>query len=216
MSASPAASLVVENFSFEDDVAGPGGVITTTPTGWFAYNRTGAADIGSQNATPSQFSINNPLAAPALGDQFLYVNTFGNNPGGISGVFQPIADLLPNTTYTLTVAIGSRLDRINTAGTISLVDGFDNTGTILATGGGLPAAQDSWEDFSISFTTGEEVTGFLTIVLSSVAAETIQADFDNVRLEAVTVPEPSTIASLFAAAAFSGGFLVLRRRRHSA
>lgn len=213
MAVSSAASLFVDNFSFEDDVAPIGGTITTPPSGWLSYNQTGAADIGSQNATSAQFSANNPLATPGDGNQFLYVNTFGNNPGGISGIYQPITDLMPNMTYTLTVAIGSRADRINTAGTISLVNGFDNTGTILATGGGLPETPNTWEDYSISFSTGADASGFLTIVLSSVAANTIQADFDNVRLEAVAVPEPSTLALI---AITCGTFLTLRGWKRSA
>lgn len=190
VSSASALSINVVNFSFEDDVAPVGGVVQSVPTGWTAYNRVGGSDIGSQNPNGSQFSVNNPLAFPAEGNQFMYVNTFADNPGGISGVYQTVGSLEPNTLYTLTVAIGSRADRINTPGTISLVNGNDHTGTVLATGGGLPALQNTWEDYTISFATGASVSGNLTIVLSSVAAGTIQADFDNVRLEAVAVPEP--------------------------
>lgn len=209
---SPAALLVVENYSFEMDVAPSPGVVQSVPNGWLSYNQTGGADIGSQNPSGAMFSSINPLAAPAEGNQFVYINTFPENPDGISGIFQPITDLQPNTTYTLTVAIGSRLDRVNTAGTISLVEGFDPSGTILATGGGIPDTPGTWEDYSISFTTGDSVDGFLTIVLSTPAAGTIQAAFDNVRLEAVAVPEPTTVALL---AAGCVAFLVFHRRKRS-
>ncbi len=213
LSAAFAEPIYVENYSFEFDIAPVGGVVETPPTGWISYYQTGSKDIGSQNPKDTQFTVNNPFAYPAEGNQFLYLNTFPENPNGVSGVYQTVGELMPNMTYTLTVAIGSRLDRLNTPGTISLVNGEDYTGTVLATGGGLPAVQDTWEDFSISFTTGDTVEGYLTIVLSTVAAGTIQADFDNVRLDMVPVPEPSTIASLMAAAGLGG--LVLRRRRRA-
>lgn len=211
--ASSAVSISVLNYSFEEDIAPNPGVVTSVPTGWTSFFQVGGSDIGSQNPDSAKFPINNPLAAPADGNQFVYINTFGGNPNGRSGIYQPITDLMPNMTYTLTVAIGSRLDRDNSAGTISLVDGFDHNGTILATGGGLPETKGTWQDYSISFTTGDVVNdGFLTIVLSTVAADTIQADFDNVRLEAVAVPEPTTAALI---AASCGAFLILRRRKRA-
>ena len=79
--------------------------------------------------------------------------------------------LQPNSVYTLTVAIGSRADRINSPGIISLVNGTDNTGTVLATGGGLPGTQDTWQDYTASFTTGASVSGDVTVVLSSPGPE---------------------------------------------
>jgi PEP-CTERM motif. len=206
-----ALSINVVNYSFElDNAGGAGGVVQSVPTGWTQYNRVGGSDIGSQNPNNSQFPINNPLASPAQGNQFAYINTFDNNPGGISGIYQSVGALQPNTIYTLTVAIGSRADRINTAGTISLINGLNPiTGTILATGGGLPATQGTWEDYTISFQTGASVDGMLTIALSSVAAGTIQADFDNVRLDAVAVPEPELYGLALAGLI---GVIVWRRR----
>src|SRR6478752_1594444 len=178
-----AAPITVINYGFEDDVAPvPPGVNEFVPTGWFSYGQVGGADIGSQNANGTQYTINNPLAAPAQGNQFAYVNVFGGNPNPSSGIFQDMGALLPNMTYTLTVAIGSRADRINSPGVISLFSGFDPvSGTLLATGGGLPSTQNTWQDYTISFTTGAIVSDNLIIALSAVPAGTIQADFDNVR-----------------------------------
>lgn len=206
---SKAASVFVGNFSFEDDVAPVGGIITSPPSSWVPFNQTGGQDIGSQNATPGMFSVNNPLAAPAEGNQFTYINMFDPNVTG--GLYQDVGALLPNTTYTLTVAIGSRADRINSPGIISLINGFDFTGTVLAQGGGLPSFQNSWEDYTISFTTGAIASDDLIVCLSVLGnGGTIQADFDNVRLDAVAVPEPSTVAL-----GILGGIATLRvvRRR---
>src|ERR1700744_1725787 len=89
--------------------------------------------------------------------------------------------LQPNSVYTLTVAIGSRADRANSPGIISLINGTDNTGTVLATGGGLPSTQNTWQDYTTTFSTGGSVSGDLTVMLSVLGAGTIQANFDKVR-----------------------------------
>lgn len=188
-----AGAIIVNNFSFEDDVAPVGGIVTTPPSSWVPFNQAGGQDIGSQNATSGMFSVNNPLAAPAEGNQFTYINMFDPNVTG--GLYQDLGALLPNTLYTLTVAIGSRGDRINSPGIISLINGFDFSGIVLAQGGGIPSLQNSWQDYTITFTTGAIVSDNLIISLGVLGnGTTIQADFDNVRLDATAVPEPSTLA----------------------
>jgi len=116
---------------------------------------------------PVNTRLSNPLATPADGSQYLFVNMF--DPSVTGGVYQDMGPMIPNHTYTLTVAIGSRKDRINSPGIISLVNGTDNTGTVLATGGGLPATQDTWQDYTVTYTTGPTVSGDLTICLSVLA-----------------------------------------------
>jgi len=193
------------NPSFELDAASPGGVAPTVPTGWTAFNEAGTADIGSQNAGGVDYTIHDPLAAPAAGNQYCYVNMF--NPGVTGGIYQDIGPLLPNMVYGLTVAIGSRNDRINSAGIISLLNGTDNTGTVLASGGGLPASQNTWKDYSVACTTGAAVNGDLTIALSVPGnGTTIQADFDNVRL---TITPVAFQVPRLGAPRLAGGNLVL-------
>ena len=189
----PVTPVPVNNSSFEFDVAPQGGVVTTVPTGWTAFNEGGASDIGSEDAGGMDYTMNHPLAAPADGNQFCYINMFDSGVTG--GIFQDTGALQPNTIYTLTVAIGSRADRINSAGVISLVNGRDNTGAVLVTGDGLPSAQNTWQDYTVSFATGSQVSGDLTVVLSVPGnGSTIQADFDNVRLTATPVSlAPGTV-----------------------
>ena len=218
-SGAQAAPITVANFSFEDNVAPVGGVVDTPPSGWFAYNQIGGADIGSQNADGALFTQNNPLGSPAQGNQFTYVNIFADNPNAAGGLYQDVGSLLPNTTYTLTVAIGSRADRINSPGIISLINGFDPfSGIVMATGGGLPSTQNTWQDYSISFTTGSVVSDNLIIALSVAPAGTIQADFDNVRLDAVTaaIPEPSTVAMIALGGVAMAGFVRRSLRKSEA
>jgi DNA-directed RNA polymerase subunit K/omega len=201
----PPISVTVTNFSFEMNVAGNGAVVSTVPTGWTAFNRAGGADIGSQHSGGIDYSVNNPLATPADGNQYCYINMF--NPSVTGGIYQDVGVLQPNTHYTLTVAIGSRADRINSTGIISLINGANNTGAVLASGGGIPAAQNSWQDYTASFTTGASVSGDLAIVLSVPGnGTTIQADFDNVRLtKAPLIFSPPT----FEAPRISGGKLIV-------
>lgn len=181
------------NLSFEYDATLAGQSFPVVPTSWTGFNATGPGDFGSQNSGGGDFTVNTPLAAPADGNQFCYINKF--NGGGVGGIYQDMGALQPNSIYTLTVAIGSRVDRINSPGIISLINGTDNTGTVLATGGGLPSTQDTWQDYTATFATGSSVSGDLTIMLSALGAGTIQADFDNVRLniQASVVPLPVRI-----------------------
>jgi hypothetical protein len=189
----PLTLVTVSNQSFEADVAAPGAAVTSVPTGWTAFNEGGPTDIGSENAGGTDYTIHDPLAAPADGNQFCYINMFDSGVTG--GIFQDVGGLQPNTTYNLTVAIGSRSDRINSPGIISLIKGTNNTGVVLATGGGLPGAQNSWQNYTVSFTTGPSVSGDLTVELSVAGNGTIQADFDNVQLSTTSVPVPPAMVN---------------------
>lgn len=185
-----------QNLSFEWDTTPPGTSITIVPTSWTAFNQAGTGDFGSQNAGGTDFSVFDPLSAPATGNQYCYLNVFSGAPTG--GIYQDMGPLQPNTVYTLTVAIGSRADRINSPGIISLVNGTDETGTVLAAGGGLPATQDTWQDYSTTFFTGASVSGDITVMLSVLGSTNIQADFDNVILNAQQslIPLPDMLTNI--------------------
>lgn len=195
----------VNNYSFERDPIPQGGVVQMVPTGWTAFNEAGPTDIGSQNAGGIDYTVYDPLASPADANQYCYINMF--NPGVTGGIYQDVGALQSNTLYTLTVAIGSRADRFNSPGIISLINGTDNTGTVLATSGGLPAKQNTWQDYSASCTTGASVSGDLTIMLSVPGnGTTIQGDFDNVLLTITSLsPRIPTLGAL----SVSGGNLIL-------
>ena len=209
------SGLVTNNFSFEVDVAPPGVVVGTVPTGWTSFNEAGAQDIGVQNPGSGVYSVNNPLAPPADGNNYCYINLY-YNPKPSTGIYLDVGALLANTTYTLTVAIGSRIDIQTLPGIISLLNGTDNTGTVLASTNGVPATQNSWQDYTVSFTTGASVSGDLTVELwvdpaltgGQVASgvNNVQGDFDNVRL---TVKPIVFNAPILNPPKISGGNLIL-------
>ncbi len=214
-------SVTVLNNSFQAQsvAAGQNDVLTPNgPTDWTGFNvgSGGNYDIGLSGENGSDYTAG-PLAAPASGNSYLWLNRFNGNGTQVTGIYQDVGSLLADTTYTLSVAIGQRAgagpNGSWSPGIISLLNGTDNTGTVEATGGGISSTPNSWEDFTASFTTGASVSGDLTIDLSVLDAPSIQADFSNVELTATTVPEPGTLAM------FGGGlallWLVVRRRNQA-
>jgi hypothetical protein len=188
--------VVTTNFSFEQDATAPDNSFTEVPTGWTAFNEAASGDIGSQNAGGGDYTVFDPLASPAAGNQYCYVNIFNSSVTG--GIYTDVGPMKTNTVYKLTVAIGHRNDFLNSPGIISLVQGNNFSGPVLASGGGLPATKNTWQDYSISFTNGSS-TADLTIALSALGnGSTIQADFDNVILTsvpAILVPPPPALAN---------------------
>jgi hypothetical protein len=187
--------VTVGNFSFEQDVAGgPGQDLNNVHSDWTAFGLNNG-DIGSQWVNANSTDFTDPLTAPGSGNQYCFMNLFNQSPRG--GIYQDVGPLQANTVYTLTVAIGYRADFVGqglgSPGIISLVRGTDNTGKVMATGGGLPSSP-GWQDYTVSFTNGSAV-GDLTIMLSADGnSTTIQSDFDNVRLTKApftgTLPAP--------------------------
>ncbi|HEU5400620.1 MAG TPA: PEP-CTERM sorting domain-containing protein [Terriglobales bacterium] len=99
--------------------------------------------------------------------------------------------LTPDSTYTLTVYVGDRLDGYTTgygfglaAGSTTLV--YQSNNKLITPGTFAPE--------TITFTTGSSVdSGDLTVFLSDTG---VQADFTNVSLSVVSTPEPSSLLML--------------------
>ena len=209
-----ADSIFIPDFSFEDvDYADGTGAFDLVP-GWTRTGGGGNAS-GVFDSTDTFFpgtSGAGNLPAPGHGQQtsFLHVADFGSVDwfsAASLGIIQP------NTTYTLTVAIGVSLDfpvPVN-AGQGSI---------FIRRSGFLQAAQTTFSphtltpgtftDFTTTFTTGES-GGFIGEPFSvgvgygGPISSGIKAD--NVRLDATVVPEPTAAAFLL-----SSSLLLLRRR----
>lgn len=184
----------VLNPSFEGGTTpGPNG--GTLPTGWTPFDNNNWCAVASGG-----------YATIPDGTNFFALNEGPSDPTG--GIYQDVGALLPNTPYRLTVALGRGPNfgpgsGLGSPGIISLINGTDNTGALLASTNGIPGTAGTWQDYAVNFTTGASVSGDLTIALSVAGASTYQANFDNVRL--TTTPVAPTLGEPKA----SGGNLIL-------
>jgi hypothetical protein len=187
--------VTLNNFSFDNgSTAGPGG--GSLPVSWTSYKNNNWCLVASGS-----------YATIPDGTFFFALNEGPNDPTG--GIYQDVGALLPNTTYTLTVALGRNPgfgpgSGLGSPGIITLLNGTSNTGTVLASTSGIPNTAGTWQDYSASFTTGPSVSGDLTVELSVAGASTYQANFDNVRLT-----EAANVAPVMGKPAVSGTNLVL-------
>lgn len=126
-------------------------------------------------------------------------------------IYQTLSDsLVAFTNYTLTVAVGNRLDASTTNFATTYIIQLFAGSTLLnsITGSNTVIPLGTFLDVSFNYLAGATVpSGNMAIVLSSVGS---QSDFDNVRLTATSVSEPSSLALL--AACFGLAIVVLRRR----
>lgn len=175
----PSYSIAVANASFENpDCSLPGCTIdavrgnylTGTATGWVV---TGAAGVYRPTAS---------RIIPTDGAQVGYSN-------GGQFVQTLSAELMPNTTYTLSVDIGDRTD----SGFGSYVISLSADGTILVQdNNSLPAPTSGWITSTITYTSGTSIAPgqMLEITLDGNGA---QEEFDNIRLDAVSLAATVTM-----------------------
>ena len=187
-STSQAVAVTILNPSFESPGGGPA---TYTPaTDWVGSNFT---------------EISTEVGLNSGGNGLRYNGEEGGSTTQVLGV-----SFLSNTRYTLTLAIGNRVTG-NPTGTATF--GLTANGTDLPISFApftvVAPAQvpgGTFRDFTYTITTGAVApTGNVGIRLGALSDRAL---FDNVRLDASLVPEPS--ATLFA---LIGGLLIARRRR---
>lgn len=151
---------------------------------------------------PSSFYFNLPLPNGSI--------VAFTNGGSISQTLFGIS-LQPDSTYTLSVDVGHRLDGDVANYSISL----DAGSSVLCTTGGSngSASPGTFIDAILTCTTGPSVpSGFLGIVL---AGSGVQVDFDNVQLNVVPTPEPSALVLMLTGLGVVGlRFARSRRNRY--
>jgi hypothetical protein len=217
------ASVVINNHSFETPTLADGantnsGAGTGVFHSWNYVVQNGASfeDFGIENSGGGAYTgaAGGGTPSGADGINVGYLNQ--DNSGLFTGIFQNVGSLQANTQYTMTIAIGQRLDRTNGSIEFGLYNAATGAtdiwgvGTALVTDTEVSTVAGSFQDFAVTFTTGATVSNDLYVAAryTETGANLIQASLDNVRLDATVVPEPS--------AALLGGLGVLamlRRRR---
>jgi uncharacterized protein (TIGR03382 family) len=217
--AANAVSVLIANPSFETPTVGDvASSLAPKPSGTFnswGYTMTVGSsfqDFGIENPGSGAYTGAAGAGTPAGADGTNAVFLNQGITGGVINIFQDVGALQANTTYTLTVAIGQRLDRVNGAPTIGLINaGSGETdawlnGTLLNSTTAVSNVNGSFQDFTVTFTTGATVTNDLYVGAQYIGDGTIQASVDNFRLTAIPEPTAACLALL-------GGAGLLRRRR---
>lgn len=178
-----AEPVAVSNPSFEIPALSSGGVSYGPFSGWNPFGG-GYQQIYNQSFGDGFYTQNGDGTLIATGDGYQYFSVNGGAAGGPGGLDQDLGQLLPNTTYTLTVAVGWRNGIPDGVSNIKLVNGTDHTGATLASTNVniTTLTQGAFTDVTLVYTTGPSVSGDLTVVLQSTTGT--QANFDNVRLDA--------------------------------
>lgn len=225
-----AAELAIVNPGFEAEATPPGAFLVGVPLGWSLYDPGGIVDqnrdaVGRIRPLPGLEYF--PGGTPE-GDQAALVFLDGpvDHEAGLEQVLA--ATLQPLTRYTLSVGIG------NIASGTSLPGSSDGGGVfydlsgfpgyrielragdtlLAASSGNVAPPEGGFETDHLSFATGVAHAALgqaLAIRLVNLDGLGIEVDFDDVRLSAVPVPEPTTTALWLAA----GGLAWLRSRRQA-
>jgi hypothetical protein len=201
-----AATVTINNFSFETPVLGFGNFTVNTIPNWTVVTD----PVGVYN--PNTFSVSVPDGS----------NTAYANPGG--EFFQDVGPLVANSTYTFGVFVGERNDIGLPTYTIQLLDA--TTSTVFASGIPSPPAAGHFVLSNLTFDSAgfaSNVGDNIRIEFSAAASNNplTQVNFDDVTLgysaDSTTgpapVPEPASLTLI--ALGLAGGLTRHRRRRLS-
>jgi len=204
-----ATSITVPNFSFEspalaDGANNTGGDGNTTAiTGWTISNPFNT-DNGVYHPMAG-FTSTDPLPAPADGDQVAYLVPGSEGTASIT-TSASLGNVGASMIYTLTVALGNRSDQMFFDNGLYTIDLLANGVSVAeANLNGNLVAHGTFTDLSASFTSpasGAVIGESLTIRLSASSGfSNNEGIFDNVRLTATPVPEPSSLSLIMLAGA---------------
>ena len=193
-----AGTLTVVNPGFE----------TGDLTGWSSIYSGGygsGSSVVNNTTNQSAQYPNFPPTLPGTASGTYYASVCGYNGNPAQILYQDVSangkgngTLQPNTTYTLTMAIGEGDYSSPNNGFIELINGTAPTsGTVLATANvstlGYGYYADNFKDLTVTFTTGSSVSGDLTVAVGTTYGypNSTAMFVDNVRLTAVTTTSPT-------------------------
>ena len=205
---SSAVSITVSNHSFEVPPVSPGNFnVSSPPAGWSAYGTlhvSGSRSVGVVNPDSTQLYLDPVPLGSNIGVVFLGM-TFSNMP---TGLFQGLSTTLQaRTSYTLTVAVGNMAFDPSPPHNQFNFTGFPGYRVELLAGGFVVAADHN----SLLPGEGRFLTSTVHAVTSSShtnmglplgirlinldSAPGIEVNFDDVRLLAEPLPDPSVSIS---------------------
>jgi len=187
------------------------------PVGWTGYNLDSSPPVYFGYFNPNYFYYTGTAGSPGTvgtmdGPNMFY---FGSAVAG-QGIEQQLADPFdPYSIYTLTVALGARIDGYMTSMTMQILAGD----TLVASTDVFNSTLDSVSDFSLVYTPNSSFNSLagqnlkIRFLESQIeGGDGFEVDMDNVRLTAsapTSVPEPS--AALLTGLAAGIGMMVRRR-----
>ena len=200
-----AAAVFITNHSFEDDDIANNTNSNSAPSGWSVTGGSGSyLDRNGSGGFNDQID-----PTPDTGDSEQMAWSNGGDFFQLTGTA-----IAANTLYTLTVDMGDRTNLGFPGAELRLGSGAPFGSNLLTptvvsntipTNGAGPS--DGWQTWTTTFTTGASpVAGNLRVELLNTGGT--QPLFDNVRLDATAIPEPSTVMLSTMAS-----LLLLRRRR---
>lgn len=208
-----AAPITVGNYSFESPVIG-GDYIANPALGSWTFE---TIDSGL-NYYVQKFEATLPAVSGVTdGNQYLGLYTHNLT----TRIYQDTGVAwAPNTVYTLTAALGNRDHSQNVGATTHFGLSTDSTAANILGGAAIvntdTIAQQDWDTFTYSFTTGAVApVGNLFIVFTKEGqAGDARVQIDNVTLDATAVvfpaPEPASLVLI------AGGLVFALRRRNKA
>lgn len=204
-----ASSIAIANPGFEDPTLNENDFTVTTPPGWNLYDPLGLVSPGS-GVTTNFVGIYNPPPdafpgeAPE-GNNISFIYAVDQPGSGVLGLTQTLATTLTaNTKYNLQVKVGDQLP----FDTFDFLAGFPGYRVELLAGSTLLAFDDNTLSLTegtfatsvVSFTTSNNLPSLglpLEIrLLHLLNGPGVEVNFDDVRLEATSVPEPASILGL--------------------
>jgi len=215
-----AVVIPVDNHSFEAPVRSNGGYLSTSDEAYWFSQTAWHHSLGFpayDNSSIQYFIIYNPVEGNftgsdtpnvGLSDGSQGIDMGGSNPQSLwQKITSPLGTLEPYRDYSLTVSIGRYASGNQPPMELRLIAGDDFTGTLLEQLV-IPynaVANDSFQDFTINFTTAEALAFLGAHQGESLVVELYSYQFaipgqlgasgflDNVRLSFVETPEPVSL-----------------------